>query len=132
VLVMMDVNVQLPASLTTIDDPRLDRTAENVELAPRGSLGLEWELAPSKWLRAGLSINRSASERPQSPADVAREDYIGGSLGFAWQKGRTQTALGAFYLHGLIDTFVQGVDPPRRADASARLFGGLFTVSYRL
>jgi len=131
-LVVADFNLQLPATLTTVDDPRTDRVEGKLQAAPRGSLGLEWELATHKWLRAGATFNRSASAHPQSDADPSHEDYIGGSLGFAWQSGRTQTALGAFYLHGLIETYVQGVDPPRRADASARLFGGLFTVSYRL
>ncbi|HEY5934775.1 MAG TPA: hypothetical protein VIU61_09075 [Kofleriaceae bacterium] len=98
----------------------------------RGALAMEAEIAEKKWLRAGFVVNRSALPSPESSADAVREDYVGGTLGFAWQSGRTQTALGVFYLHGAIQTFVEGATPEREADARGRLFGGLFTVSYRL
>jgi hypothetical protein len=129
---LFDINVQLPATLVRVDDPRFARVEQAVALAPRGSFGVEWELATHKWLRAGAMINRSASASPNSAADETREDYAGATLGFAWRSGRTQTALGVFYLHGAVETFVQNIDPPRRADATARMYGGLFTVSYRL
>ena len=80
--------------------------------SPEPTLGVEWELATHRWLRAGAMLNRSANAHPHSAADPSHEDYIGGSLGFAWQSGRTQTALGAFYLHGLIETYVDGVEAP--------------------
>lgn len=131
-LVVADVNLQLPTTMTTVDDPRAARTEIDLELAPRGGLGLDWQVAPRRWIRAGAMINRSATATPTTADDATREDYIGASAGFAWQSGRTHTALGAFYLHGDLNGFVEGVDPPRRADARARLFGGLFTVSYRL
>lgn len=131
-LLMADVNVQLPATLTTVDDPRLPRVEHEYGTGVRGALAMEAEIAEKKWLRAGLAVNRSALPSPESSADAVREDYVGGTLGFAWQSGRTQTALGVFYLHGAIQTFVEGAMPEREADASGRLFGGLFTVSYRL
>jgi hypothetical protein len=131
-LLMADLNVQLPATLTTLDDPRLPRVEIEYKAAPRGSLAMELEIAEKKWLRAGAVVNRSATPSPESAADPTREDYTGGTLGFAWQSGRTHTALGVFYLHGSIQTFVEGASPPREADARGRLFGGLFTVSYRL
>lgn len=129
---LLDVNVQLPATLVTVDDPRFAREETALALAPRASLGIEWELATNRWLRAGAMVNRSASPAPRGPDDATRESYAGGTIGFGWRSGRTETALGAFYLVGDIATYVQNVDPPRRADATARMFGGLFTVSYRL
>lgn len=132
VQLLLDVNVQMPATLVTVDDPRFERVEEILELAPRGSLALEWEVATHTWLRAGAMINRSASPSPASDADGTRENYAGGTLGLGWRSGRTETAIGAFYIHGDIETFVQNVEPARRADATARLYGGLFTVSYQL
>ncbi|MEJ7600630.1 MAG: hypothetical protein WKG01_22170 [Kofleriaceae bacterium] len=129
---LADVNLQLGARLTTVDDPRLPTAESELNAAPRGALGMELEVATKKWLRAGFVVNRSALAEPDNADDAVREDYVGGTLGFAWQSGRTHTALGVFYLHGSIQTFVEGATPPREADATGRLFGGLFTVSYRL
>ena len=131
-LLLADANLQLGATLTTVDDPRLAEAEVKLNAAPRGSLAMELEVASKKWLRAGFVVNRSAFAAPKNADDAVREDYLGGTLGFAWQSGRTHTALGVFYLHGSIQTFVEGATPPREADATGRLFGGLFTVSYRL
>jgi hypothetical protein len=131
-IVMADFNLQMPATVTKVDDPRLPTEEQELELAPRGSLGVEWEAWPAKRFRAGFLINRGATKTPQTEADTSRENYLGATAGFAWSSGRTETALGAFYLHGDVEMVVGGSTPPRYSDARGRLFGALLSISYRL
>ena len=129
---MADLNVQLPATLTAIDDPDLGVESVEVEAAPRASLAVEWAATSRLWLRAGLMINRSAYPTPEEPGDPVEESYAGATGGLAWQKGRTTTGLGLFYLHSNPTFFVDGADPPRRADAVARLYGAVLAFTYSL
>lgn len=127
-----DVNVQLPATLTRVDDERIGREELELELAPRIGIGVDWQVASRFWLRLGGLYNRSAVPEPKAAGDEPREDYVGATGGVAWQSGRTQTALGGFFLHSSSDLLVQGADPVRKSDARGRLYGAILTVSYRL
>lgn len=132
---VLDANLQLPGKLTTIDEPdipEIGTTKVEVELAPRVGVGADWQLSSAWWLRLGGLYNRSALPDPEEAGDSFREDFYGVTAGFAWQKDRTTTALGAFYMYSPIETLVEGSDPLRTADASETLYGALLTVAYRL
>ncbi len=130
-----DFNVQLPDTLTTIDEPDIEEIGTvrvKTELAPRVGVGAEWEFLSQAWLRLGALYNRSAFREPETASDEAQEHYYGVTGGLAWQKDRTHTAIGAFYLRSDVNVLVDGTDPPRQSDARALLYGALLTVSYRL
>jgi hypothetical protein len=129
---LADVNVQLPATLRTMDDPTLGVEESEVVAAPRVGLATEWEFSAEKWLRLGLVYNQSAVAEPETEADGTRETYYGVTAGVAWRKGRTTTALGSFFLQGDASFIITGSDPPREGSARARLYGALLTVSYSL
>jgi long-subunit fatty acid transport protein len=130
-----DVNLQMPASLTWLDEPSVPEDAHIVkktELAPRFGVGAEWQVVSQWSLRLGALYNRSAMKAPDSNDDDPQEHFYGVTGGVAWQKDRTHTALGGFYLRSDADLLVDGADPPRRSDARTLLYGALLTVSYRL
>jgi hypothetical protein len=127
-----DLDVQLPATLRTMDDPVLGVEESEVVAAPRVGVGADWELASRKWLRLGLVYNQSATREPDAESEGTRETYYGVTGGFAWSKGRTTTALGGFFLRGDASFIIAGSDPPREGDAVARLYGAMLTVSYSL
>lgn len=132
---LADVNLQLPATLTTIDEPDIPEIGtEEVEtvLAPRVGIGAEWQFLSQWWLRLGGLYNRSAMKEPDDSGDDPQEHFYGVTGGFAWQKDRTHTALGGFFLRSEADLLVDGADPPRKSDARTLLYGALLTVSYRL
>ncbi len=129
---LVDASVQLPASLTTMDDAVAGKTRLELDLAPRVGIGAEWELATSRWLRLGLMYNRSALPAADEPGEPAPEHYAGATAGFAWQKKRTTTSFGLFYMMASPRFIVEGTDPPRATEARARLYGALFAVSYSL
>lgn len=129
---LADLNVQLPATLRTIDDPVLGVEENEVVAAPRVALAADWEVASGKWLRLGLMYNRSAVDDPESVAEGTRENYYGVTGGVAWSKGRTTTAVGGFFIRGDASFIITGSDPPREGDAVARLYGAMLTVSYSL
>ncbi len=127
-----DFNLQLPATLRTLDDDVVGVLESDVVAAPRASVAADWQVASGKWLRLGLVYNRSAVPRPATSDEGTRENYYGVTGGVAWSKGRTTTALGGFFMRGDADFIITGSDPPRRGDAVARLYGALLTVSYSL
>jgi hypothetical protein len=134
--VLADLNLQLPATLTTRDDPDLPPDLGFVQiktkLAPRFGVGAEWEFLSQTWLRLGALYNGSSNPRPETAEDEVRETYYGVTGGLAWQKDRTHTAIGGFYLRSDVDLIVDGSDPPRESNARAVVYGALLTVSYRL
>jgi len=127
-----DVSVQLPATLTTVDDAIAGVTEHEVELAPRAGVGAEWEFSQRKWLRLGVTYNASAVPAPEAAGDGISEDYLGVTGGVSWQKDRTTTSLGAFYLQTNASMIIDGSDPPREGELVGRLYGALFAVSYSL
>jgi hypothetical protein len=127
-----DVGLQLPATITTLDDPVAGVRTQELQLAPRLGIGAELEVAHHKWIRLGAMYNRSATASPESDADEPREDYFGVTAGFSFQKDRVITSLGAFGLQSNTELFVSGADPARRSDARVRLYGALLAFSYRL
>jgi hypothetical protein len=130
---LADVNVQMPATLTRISDDRIDNDDKvKVELTPRVGGGVEWAVLSQLWLRLGFLYNPSAHPTPEDSGDEAAEDFAGVTGGLAWQKDRTQTALGGFFLYSSPDIIVEGSDPVRKSDAREVLYGALLTVSYRL
>ncbi|HEU5057535.1 MAG TPA: hypothetical protein VFU21_13470 [Kofleriaceae bacterium] len=129
---LADLNVQLPATLRTMDDPVLGVEETEVVAAPRAALAADWEIATATWLRLGLLYNRSAVADPDTEPDGVRETYVGVTGGAAWTRGRTTTAVGAFFMRGDATFNLAGSDPPREGDAVVRLYGGLLTVSYSL
>jgi hypothetical protein len=129
---LADLNLQLPATLTSIDDPEAGTEELEVVAAPRASLGAEWEFGDEKWLRLGLLYNKSAVPEPDDAEDPVSESYAGATGGIAWKKDRTTTSFGLFYLHGNASFYIQGADPAREGDAVARLYGAVFAVTYSL
>jgi hypothetical protein len=132
---LADVNVQLPATLTSVDEPDIPEIGileVKTELAPRFGVGAEWQFLSQWWLRVGALYNRSSLKAPDSSDDDPQEHYYGVTGGFAWQKDRTHTALGGFFLRSDAELLVDGADPPRKSDARTLLYGALLTVSYRL
>jgi len=133
---MLDVNVQMPATLVTVNEPDIPEVGvvrQELELAPRVSAGTEWEfIQKTWWLRLGLVYNKSAVPEPEVGSDELQEDFYGVTGGLAWEKDRTHTAVGGFFLRSKADLIVDGTDPPRRSDARTLLYGALLTVSYRL
>ncbi len=127
-----DVGLQMPATITTLDDPVAGKRTQTVHLAPRVGVGSEITVGDKKWLRLGLMYNGSATASPKSAADESRDDYLGFTAGFAFQKERTMTSIGVFGMQSNTETFVGGADPPRKADARVRLYGALLAFSYRL
>jgi hypothetical protein len=130
-----DLNVQLPDTLTTFDEPdipEIGTTRLDTELAPRIGAGAEWRFLSQAWLRLGAVYNRSAVGQPDSSDDEPQEHFYGVTGGLAWQKDRTHTAVGGFFMRSDADLLVDGADPPRQADARTLLYGALLTVSYRL
>jgi hypothetical protein len=130
-----DLNLQLPDTLTTIDEPDIEEIGTvrvETELAPRVGVGVEWAFLSQAWLRLGALYNRSAFRAPETAADEPQEHYYGVTGGLAWQKDRTHTAIGGFFLRSDVNLLVDGTDPPRQSDARALLYGALLTVSYRL
>jgi hypothetical protein len=130
-----DLNVQLPDTLTTFDEPdipEIGTTRLDTELAPRIGAGAEWRFLSQAWLRLGAVYNRSAVGQPDSSDDEPQEHFYGVTGGLAWQKDRTHTAVGGFFMRSDADLLVDGADPPREADARTLLYGALLTVSYRL
>lgn len=127
-----DANLQLPATLTRTDDDRVGTEKVKVELTPRFGGGVEWAALSQLWLRLGFLYNPSAYPDPEESGDPAAEDFAGVTGGVAWQKDRTQTALGGFFLYSSPDILVEGSDPLRKSDARELLYGALLTVSYRL
>ena len=116
-LLLADLNLQLGATLTTVDDPRLAEVEIELNAAPRGSLAMELEVASRKWLRAGFVVNRSAFAAPNDADDAVREDYLGGTSG-RWQSG-ARTRARVFY-RMLDQTFVEGEAAARgRCDGPA-------------
>ncbi len=133
--VVADLNVQLPDTLTTVDEPDIEEIGTvrvETEVAPRVGVGAEWEFLSQAWLRLGALYNRSAYREPETGADEPQEHYYGVTGGLAWQKDRTHTAIGGFFLRSDVNLLVDGTDPPRQSDARALLYGALLTVSYRL
>lgn len=132
---LLEASVQLPATVTTVDEPdipQIGTTKLDVELAPRVSVGVDWQVLSTWWLRLGALYNRSALPEPKQSGDTFREDFYGATGGFAWQKDRTTTALGGFFLYSPIDLVIEGSDPVRRSEAVEMLYGALLTVAYRL
>ena len=132
---VLDGNLQLPGTLTTVDEPEIPEigtTEVEVEWAPRVGVGMDWQVGSAWWLRLGGLYNQSALPRPKQAGDDVREDFYGVTGGVAWQKDRTTTALGTFYLYSPVDMLVEGSDPVRKADASEKLYGALLTIAYRL
>ncbi len=130
---VLDANLQLPATLTRLDDPRVDREEVDVKLAPRVGAGVEWQLVSPLWLRFGVLYNRSSAPEPQTSDDEPREHYYGVTGGIAWQKGRTQTSVGGFLLRTDTTLLVAGSDPVRESeDARTLFYGALLAVTYRL
>jgi long-subunit fatty acid transport protein len=127
-----DFGLQLPATITTLDDPVAGTRTFDARLAPRIGVGLEYEVLTRKWIRLGALYNRSAVKTPQTEDDPTSDNYIGVTAGVSFQKERTVTSLGAFALQSNTEIFVQGADPPRRSDARVRLFGGMLSFAYRL
>ncbi len=127
-----DVGVQLPATITTLDDPVAGLVTQDLELAPRAGIGAEIQIAHHKWIRLGAMYNRSASASPEGEEDEPREDYLGVTAGFSFQKDRVITSVGAFGLQSKTELFVSGAEPPRLSDARVRLYGALLAFSYRL
>ena len=52
--------------------------------------------------------------------------------GLAWQSGRTQTAVGGFFIASDTTLIVEGSSPPEESDSRTLFYGALLTVSYRL
>lgn len=129
---VLDVNLQLPATLTEVDDPRVGKTEVELDLAPRAGVGAEWEFLTRWWLRLGALYNRSAFPEPKVIGDEPSEDFYGVTSGIAWQKDRTHTAVGGFFLYSPTSLLVEGSDPVEKSDASTLFYGLLLTVSYRL
>ncbi len=132
---LADINVQLPDTLTTVDEPDIEAIGTvRVEtvVAPRVGVGAEWEFLSQAWLRLGALYNGSAFREPETGSDEPKEDYYGVTGGLAWQKDRTHTAIGGFFLRSDAELLVDGTDPPRQSDARTLLYGALLTVSYRL
>lgn len=127
-----DVGLQMPATITELDDPVAGRKQFDVHLAPRVGLGAELEVAHHKWLRLGALYNGSAVDAPKVAGDESRDTYVGVTGGFAMQKERTMTSLGLFGVHGTSDVVVAGTAPPRHADARIWLYGAILSFSYRL
>lgn len=130
-----DFNLQLPDTLTTLDEPDIESIGTvriETEMAPRVGIGAEWEFLSQAWLRLGGLYNRSAFRDPETSSDEPQEHYYGVTGGLAWQKDRTHTAIGGFFLRSDVNLLVDGTDPPRQSDARALLYGALLTVSYRL
>ena len=127
-----DAGLQLPATITTLDDPVAGKRTQKLELAPRVSLGAELEIWHHKWLRLGALYNRSATATPVSEGDESRDDYLGVTGGFSFQKDRVITSVGGFALYSKTKLLVAGADPARLSDASVRLYGALLAFSYRL
>jgi hypothetical protein len=132
---VLDGNLQLPGTLTTVDEPEIPEigtTKVEVEWAPRLGVGMDWQVASAWWLRLGGLYNKSALPEPKEASDDVREDFYGVTGGIAWQKDRTTTALGTFFLYSPVDLLVEGSDPLRKADANEKLYGALLTIAYRL
>jgi hypothetical protein len=130
--VVADLNLQMPATLTKVDDEEVGVDRAEVELAPRLGVGVDWQAVSNLWLRLGGSYNRSAYPAPETSGDNVAETYYGVTGGLAWQKDRTQTALGGFFLYTSPDLIIEGSDPIRKSDANGKLYGAMLTVSYRL
>jgi hypothetical protein len=133
---LADLNLELPATLTVRDDPDLPPDVgfaqTKTRVAPRFGAGAEWQFLSQIWLRLGALYNGSAYATPKTSDDEVSEQYYGVTGGLAWQKDRTHTAIGGFYLRSDADVIVQGSDPPRLSDARTVVYGALLTVSYRL
>lgn len=127
-----DIGLQLPATITTLDDPVAGTNTQDLQLAPRASLGAELTVGEKKWIRLGLMYNQSAVVSPQTASDPSRDDYFGFTAGFAFAKERTMTSVGVFGMQSNTEIFVNGADPPRKSDAVIRLYGALLAFSYRL
>jgi hypothetical protein len=127
-----DAGLQLPATFTTLDDPVAGLRTQEVQLAPRVGVGAELEVSHHKWLRLGFMYNHSATATPRSDADEPRENYVGVTAGFSFQKDRVITSIGAFGMQSNSQLFVGGAEPPRLSDARVRLYGALLSFSYRL
>jgi hypothetical protein len=130
--VVADFGLQLPGTITTLDDPVAGKRSFDARLAPRVGVGVEYEALPRKWLRLGALYNRSAVKSPQSENDPTSDNYVGVTAGVSFQNQRTVTSVGAFVLQSNTELFVENADPPRRSDARVRLFGGLLSFAYRL
>jgi hypothetical protein len=132
---LADLNVQLPDTLTTFDEPDIPEIGTvrvDTKVAPRLGVGAEWRLLSQAWLRLGAVYNRSALGQPDTSDDDPQEHFYGVTGGLAWQKDRTHTAVGGFFMRSDADLLVDGADPPREADARTLLYGALLTVSYSL
>jgi hypothetical protein len=129
---VLDVNLQLPDELVQMDDERVGREELEVGLAPRAGGGVEWRFLSQTWLRLGFLYNGSAFDDPKELGDETSEDFYGVTGGVAWQKDRTHTALGAFFMQSDSKLLVEGSDPLALSDARTRFYGALLTISYRL
>jgi hypothetical protein len=127
-----DAGLQLPATFTTLDDPVAGVRTQQVHPAPRVGIGAELEVGHHKWIRLGGLYNHSATATPASDADESSDNYLGVTAGFAIQKDRVVTSIGAFGLQSNTKLFVAGADPARLSDARVRLYGALLAFSYRL
>lgn len=130
---LLDANLQLPATLTQMDDPQVGVEELETDIAPRFNLGLDWQFVDTWWLRLGATYNHSAAPGPETDDDQVQDHYYGVTGGIAWQSGRTQTAIGGFVFGSDTTFIVIDSDPPRESDTAYALFyGALLTVSYRL
>ncbi len=130
--VMLDLGLQLPATITTLDDPVLGTKSVKAVLAPRVGIGGELEIAKHKLIRLGALYNRSSNHQPTTSDSPSRDNYLGVTAGFSFQRDRTVTSIGVFGLQTKSELIVQGSDPPRLSDARVRLYGASIALSYRL
>jgi hypothetical protein len=127
-----DVGVQLPETITTLNNPVAGLVQQKLELAPRVGIGAELAVTDHVWVRLGGLYNQSAAPSPDSADDTARETYLGITGGLSFQGERTATSIGGFGLFSESEVYVLGAEAPRRSNAHTRLYGGMLAFSYRL